>query len=140
MAVLRGVTLSANVRSGDSTYSLSYDYADPRSYSTNPASNDLRLVRIARNVFNARVDHRFGDLGVFGEVKVASDREDNNLTFSGRDVMPGYTLLNVGANWKVQKNVSLLARVNNLTDEKYSLANAYSTPGRNVFVSVNWAL
>ena len=140
LAVLRGVTLSANVRSGDSTYSLSYDYADPRSYSTNPASNDLRLVRIARNVFNARVDHRFGDLGVFGEVKVASDREDNNLTFSGRDVLPGYTLLNVGANWKVQKNVSLLARVNNLTDEKYSLANAYSTPGRNVFVSVNWAL
>ena len=140
LAVLRGVTLSANVRSGDSTYSLSYDYADPRSYSTNPASNDLRLVRIARNVFNARVDHRFGDMGVFGEVKVASDREDNNLTFSGRDVLPGYTLLNVGANWKVQKNVSLLARVNNLTDEKYSLANAYSTPGRNVFVSVNWAL
>ena len=140
LAVLRGVTLSANVRSGDSTYSLSYDYADPRSYSTNPASNDLRLVRIARNVFNARVDHRFGDLGVFGEVKVASDREDNNLTFSGRDVLPGYTLLNVGANWRVQKNVSLLARVNNLTDEKYSLANAYSTPGRNVFVSVNWAL
>jgi len=33
LAVLRGVTLSASMRSGDSSYSLSYDYADPRSVS-----------------------------------------------------------------------------------------------------------
>jgi vitamin B12 transporter len=140
LAVLRGVTLSADVQSGDSSYAVSYDYADPRSYSTNPASNDLRLVRIARNVFNARVNHRFGAMGVFGEVKVSSDREDNNLAFSGRDVLPGYAVLNVGLNYKLQKNVSVLARLNNVTDEKYMLANSYSMPGRNVFVSLNWAL
>jgi vitamin B12 transporter len=140
VAVLRGVTLSADLQSGDSSYSLSYDYADPRSYSTNPASNDLRLVRVARNVFNARANHRFGDISVFGEVKVSSDREDNNLAFNGRDVLPGYTVLNLGLNYKLQKNVSVLARLNNATDEKYMLANTYSTPGRNVFVSLNWAL
>ncbi|MES2947546.1 MAG: TonB-dependent receptor [Pseudomonadota bacterium] len=140
LAVLRGITLSADVQSGNTTYAVSYDYADPRSYSTNPASNDLRFVRISRNVFNARVNHRWGDVGVFGEIKVASDREDNNLAFTGREVMPGYTQLNLGGNWKVQKNVSLFARVNNVTDEKYSLANGYSMPGRNLLVSVNWAL
>ena len=140
LGVLRGVTLSADVQSGASSYALSYDYANPRSYSTNPASNDLRLVRIARNVFNARVNHRMGDVAVFGEVKVSSDREDNNLTFSGRDILPGYTVLNLGLNYTVQKNVSVLARVNNVTDEKYMLANTYSTPGRNVFVSLNWSL
>ena len=141
LAVLRGITLSGDVQSGDSSYSLSYDYADPRSYSTNPASNDLRLVRVARNVFNARMNHRFGsDLGVFGEVKVSSDREDNNLAFSGRDVLPGYTVLNLGLNYKLQKNLSMLARLNNATDEKYMLANTYSVPGRNVFVSLNWSL
>ena len=140
LAVLRGITLSGDVQSGDSSYSLSYDYADPRSYSTNPKSNDLRLVRIARNVFNARVNRRFGDLGVFAEVKVSSDREDNNLAFNGRDVLPGYTVLNLGLNYKLQKNLSVLARLNNATDEKYMLANTYSTPGRNVFVSLNWTL
>ncbi len=140
LAVLRGITLSGDVHSGDTRYSLSYDYADPRSYSTNPASNDLRLVRVARNVFNARVNHRMGDVGVFGEVKVSGDREDNNLTFSGRDILPGYTVLNLGLNYQVQRNVSVLARINNVTDEKYMLANTYSTPGRNVFVSLNWAL
>jgi len=98
-------------------------------------------VRIARNVFNARVNHSFGgDLAVFGEVKVSSEREDNNLSFSGRDVLPGYSVLNLGLNYKLQKNVSVLARVNNVTDEKYMLANGYSTPGRNALVTLNWAL
>jgi vitamin B12 transporter len=140
LAVLRGFTLSAAAQDGDSSYTLSYDYADPRSYSTSAASNDLRLVRVAQNVFNARVNHRMGAVSVFGEVKVSGDREDNNLAFNGRDLLPGYTLLNVGATWQVQKNVSVLGRINNLTDAQYMLANTYSTPGRNVFVSLNWAL
>ena len=140
MAVLRGITLSSSVQSGNTSYSLSYDYADPRSYSTSPATNDLRLVRVARNMLNARVNHRMGNLGVFGEVKVSGDREDNNLAFSGREILPGYTLLNLGMNYKVQKNVSVQARINNVTDAQYMLANTYSTPGRNVFVSLNWAL
>ena len=140
LAVLRGVTLTGDVQAGDTTYSLSYDYADPRSYSTNPVSNDLRLVRIARNVFNARVNQHWGDVGVFAELRLSSDREDNNLSFNGRDLLPGYTLLNLGVNWKLQKSVALLARINNLTDAQYNLANGFSMPGRNLFVSVNWAM
>nr|WP_315488286.1 TonB-dependent receptor [uncultured Rhodoferax sp.] len=140
LAVLRGITLSTTVQSGNTHYAVSYDYADPRSYSTNPASNDLRLVRVARNVFNARVNHSFGTLGVFGELKVSSDREDNNLSFSGREILPGYTVLNLGLNYRPQKNVSVLARINNVTDAKYMLANTYSTPGRNALVTLSWAL
>ena len=140
LAVLRGVTLTGDVQAGDTTYSLSYDYADPRSYSTNPAANDLRLVRIARNVFNARVTQQLGSFNVFGELKVSGDREDNNLSFSGRDLLPGYTLLNLGVNWKLQKHVALLGRINNLTDAQYNLANGFSMPGRNLFVSVNWTM
>jgi vitamin B12 transporter len=139
LAVLRGITLTADMKRGDTGYSLSYDYADPRSYSTFAASNDLRLVRVARNLINARISQRLGAVSVFGELRLSGDREDNNLSFSGRDLLPGYTLLNVGANWKMQKNVSLLARINNLTDAQYQLANGFSTPGRNLFVSMNWA-
>ena len=97
-------------------------------------------MRVAHNVLNARVNHRLGALSAFAELKVSSDREDNNLAFNGRDVLPGYTLLNVGATWDVQKNVSILGRINNLSDERYMLANTYAMPGRNVYVSVNWAL
>ena len=105
-----------------------------------PASNDLRLVRVARNVLNARVNQQWVTSACLANCKLSGDREDNNLTFSGRDLLPGYTLLNVGVNWKLQKNLSLLARVNNLTDAQYNLANGFSTPGRNLFVSLSWAL
>ena len=138
-AVLRGVTLSADTQVGATSYALSYDYADPRSFSSFAASNDLRLVRIAQNVLNARVSHRMNDVNLFGELKFSSDREDNNLAFNGRDTLPGYGLLNLGVDWRIGKDLSVLARVNNVTDAQYALANTFSTPGRNVFVSLAWA-
>lgn len=135
LAILRGITLSLQAQRGDTNYSVSYDHADPR---TQP--NDLRFVRIAQKVLNMNVSHRLGQVNVFGELKLSSDREDNNLAFTGRDVLAGYGLLNVGASWKVNKDLTLLARVNNLTDSAYVLANGYSTPGRNAFVSLSWSM
>ena len=140
LAVLRGVTLSAATQVGATSYAVSYDYADPRSFSSFAASNDLRLVRVAQNVLNARVSHRLNDVNVFGELKLSSDREDNNLAFNGRDVLPSYGLLNLGVDWRIRNDVSLLARLNNATDAQYSLANTYSTPGRNLFVSLSWSM
>jgi vitamin B12 transporter len=40
----------------------------------------------------------------------------------------------------VRKDLTLQARVNNVTDKQYTLANTYSMPGRNVFVSLAWSL
>lgn len=135
LAVLQGVTLSASTQVGNTNYSASFDYTDPRSQ-----PNDLRLVRVAKNVLNLQARHQLGDVNVFGEFKLSSNREDNNLAFDGRDTLAGYGLLNVGASWKVRKDLTLLARINNLTDARYSLANTYSTPGRNAFVSLSWAM
>lgn len=135
LAVLRGITLSLQNQVRDTHYSVSYDYADPYAQ-----PNDLRLVRVARNVLNFNVNHRLGAVSVFGELKLSSDRVDNNLTFTGRDVLAGYSLLNAGVTWKINKQVSLLARINNLTDATYVLSNGYAMPGRNAFVSLSWAI
>jgi len=135
LAVLRGVTLSLQNQVRDTHYSVSYDYADPYAQ-----PSDLRLVRVARNVLNFNVNHRLGAVSVFGELKLSSNRVDNNLTFTGRDVLAGYSLLNAGVTWKINKQVSLLARINNLTDATYVLSNGYAMPGRNAFVSLSWAI
>jgi vitamin B12 transporter len=140
LAVLRGGTLTADVRSGGFNYAASYDYADPRSYSSTPASNNLRLVRVAQNVINTRVSYHWGGFSVFAEHKISSSREDAKVTGTGRDILGGYNVLNVGGTWKMQKNTSLMARVNNLNDKQYMLANGYSVPGRNAFVSLNWSM
>jgi vitamin B12 transporter len=135
LALLRGTTLSADYQFGPTHVALSYDYADPR---TQP--NDFRFVRVAQNVLNLNVNHRLGDVNLFGELKLSSDREDAKVVGSGRDTLAGYGLLNVGVNWKLRKDLSLLARVNNLTDTQYVLANGYSVPGRNAFVSLSWSM
>ncbi len=139
MAVLRGVTFSADVQHGNSNYAISYDYADPRSRSSDPLTDNQRLVRVARNTLNMTARHRLGDVTMFGELKLASDREDNNLSFTGRDKLGGYGLLNLGATWKLNKELSLLGRINNVTDKNYVLANGYSMPGRNAYVALSWA-
>lgn len=135
LAVLRGLTLAMQAQRGDTHYAMSYDYADPR---TQP--NDLRFVRVAQNVLNLNVRQRLGAVQAFAELKLSSNRQDNNLSFTGRDVLAGYGLLNVGADWKISPQLSLLARLNNLTDARYVLANGYAMPGRNAFVSLSWSM
>ena len=123
LAVLRGVSLSAAWRQGASSYSASYDYADPR---TRP--NNLRLVRIARHLINARAQHQWQDMLAWAELKVSSEREDNNLTFNGRTSLGAYSVLNLGTSWQLNGQTSLSLRVNNVGNKKYALANTYSMP------------
>ncbi|MFN5348788.1 MAG: TonB-dependent receptor domain-containing protein [Polaromonas sp.] len=140
LAVLRGVTLSAGVQSGNTGYALSYDYADPKSYSAVAASNDLRLVRVARSVLNASIHHRIGQVKIFGELKMSGDRQDAKVAGAGRDVLAGYSVINTGLAWSFYKNMSLQVRINNLTNKNYMLANSFSIPGRNAFASVSFAM
>ena len=139
-AELRGATLTADNQVGELTYSVSYDYADPRTFTTLAASNNLQFVRVARHVLNARVARNFGDVSVFGEWKLSSQRVDNKVVGSGRDDLPGYGTLNAGATYAVNKNLSFLLRINNLFDKQYTLANGFSTPGFNMFASVSYKL
>lgn len=134
LAKLQGVTLAASYQQGDTSYNASFDYTDARTL-----PNDLRLVRIARDVLNLRVTQRLGEFNVFGEFKLSSDREDNKVGATGRENLAGYGLLNLGLNWKLQPNLSLLARINNLNDAHYVLANGYTMPGRNAYVSLTWS-
>lgn len=135
LAVLRGITLSLQAQRGNTGYNAAYDYADPR---TQP--DDLRLVRIAQHVLNLNMTHRLGQVNMFGELKLSSDREDNRIFGSGtgRTTLAAYGLLNVGASWKLQRDWTLQARINNLTDANYVLADGYSTPGRNAFFGLSW--
>ena len=75
---------------------------------------------------------------MFGELKVSSNREDNKVVGTGRETLPGYATLNLGTDWKFRKDMSVLARLNNVTDTQYMLANGFSMPGRNLFVSLAW--
>lgn len=128
LAVLRGAALSFDSTWDTTTLSASYDYSDPRLKPT-----DARITRVARNVLRTQVSKRYGAWNPFAEVRLSSNRED-----SGRVILPGYGLVNIGTAYKIDKQWSVQARLNNLTDKAYSLANGFSTPGRNIFLSLHW--
>lgn len=131
LAVLKGITLALDQSWGATALSLSYDHADPRL----KPSND-RVTRVARNLLRAQVSHQHGAWKPYAELRLSSNREDTQ--WPGRVTLPGYGLLNVGTSYKLNTNTSLQARLNNVTDKNYSLANGFTTPGRNLFVSLNW--
>lgn len=130
LAVLSGATLSFDQSWGATKLSASYDYTDPRLKPSN-----ARVVRVARNVLRTQVNQQYGAWNSFAELRLSGDREDG---FTKRVTLPGYGLVNLGTAYKVNKQWNVQARLNNLTDKSYSLADGYTMPGRNVFVSLNW--
>ncbi|HEX4878472.1 MAG TPA: TonB-dependent receptor [Limnobacter sp.] len=131
-ATLHGLTFVLDRQFETMLLKASYDYTDPR---TEP--DDKRIARISRHVFNANLSRESGPWRWQGELKLASDRTDRA---AGRDVsLGGYGLLNAGVGRKVNQALSVSVRMNNITDKTYSLANGFTTPGRNLFASASWS-
>ena len=49
------------------------------------------------------------------------------------------TLYNLSASRDIGRDVSLLIRLDNVTDKEYTVANTYATMGRAVYVGLTWA-
>ena len=54
-------------------------------------------------------------------------------------MLPGYAVANLHASTKIDKDWSVLARIDNLTDSAYQLASGYATSGRSLYVALKWA-
>lgn len=132
-ATLRGATFAVDRQFETVLLKASYDYTDPRS-----EPDDKRIVRIARHVLNVNLSRETGPWQHYGELKLASDRDDRAGAVDVK--LGGYGLLNAGVSRKVNQDLTVSARLNNITDKTYSLANGFTTPGRNLFVSANFSI
>lgn len=128
-AVLKGMTFSWDQSWGATTLFTSFDYADPVLKPSN-----ARVSRVARRVLQAQLGHRLGPWRPFAELRLSSDRFDS----VGNVTLPGYGVVNLGTSYRLDKNWKVVARLNNVADKSYSLANGFTTPGRNLFVSLHW--
>ena len=62
---------------------------------------------------------------------------DNDFSWPvNRLKLGSYTLVNVGASYKVEKSVELYGRIDNIFNEYYENAWGYSTPGRSAYAGV----
>ncbi|HTD27881.1 MAG TPA: TonB-dependent receptor, partial [Xanthomonadaceae bacterium] len=103
------------------------------------ADTGEQLLRRPKRKLAADLRYDFGngvDVSVDG--LAASMRKDFPYgTFNGN--LGSYALLNLAAGWKFAPQWRLEARLGNLFDKNYALAEGYNTPGRNGLLSVIWS-
>lgn len=126
-----GVTLAARQRLGQVNVQGSLDVQNPR----DAISGNL-LPRRASHHANLSADTRLGAWRVGAGVQLSGARYD---TAANTTVLPGYSVVHLHASRHLNKDWSLLARLDNLTDASYQLAGGYATPGRSLYAALKWA-
>ncbi|MCX7192362.1 MAG: TonB-dependent receptor [Proteobacteria bacterium] len=100
------------------------------------------LARRARAFGRFGVNQDIGAVNLGAEVRYSGVRQDayyNINTFANTAVtLPGYQLMSLTARYQIDKSLSLSARAGNLFNRSYSEVYGYNTPGRTLFVGLNY--
>lgn len=146
-AKIEGVTFAASQRWDSLQLKGSIDVQSPR----NQEDHNL-LVRRANQHASLNLSKSWSSWRFSTEVIASSERynDANNQTR-----LAGYSLVNLIADYKINSDLSIQGRVNNLFDKDYALAYGstavdgnfgtpsfsvpYNTPGSNLFVSVRYS-
>jgi vitamin B12 transporter len=107
-------------------------YQEPRD-----RSDDSPLLRRAEESLTVNLTRAFGPVLLGLDVLATGDRKD--FGFPSDVTLDGYVLANFTASWQVTPSLALLARVENLLDEDYELADTYNTPDRGLYVAMRYA-
>lgn len=101
-----------------------------------------RLVRRAEQAAALSVDRRWGVWQFGSDLQAMGERRDFRPTdFSTPTArLPGYAIWGLRAQWQASKAVTVAARVDNVGDKDYETVYGYNQPGREWFVSLNWAM
>lgn len=131
-ALLTGLSLGASTRVAQFTVRGALDLQDPREETT-----DKLLTRRARQHASLGLDYANGALSTGAEWVVSGKRYDD---VANKNVLAGYGMLNLHANYNLSRTWSVFGRWNNVFDRQYELARTYATSGSNLFVGLRYAM
>lgn len=126
-----GVTLTGGYKIGNTRLSASLDLQNPRDLGTGRT-----LPRRARQHAVLAADTRVGPWSLGAEAQLSGRRNDSA---TNTVVLGGYGLINLSASTLVARDWTFMARVDNLADKSYELAQTYATGGRTLYVGLKWA-
>ncbi|WP_242671131.1 TonB-dependent receptor domain-containing protein [Hylemonella gracilis] len=95
-----------------------------------------QLRRRADEQLALGADHRVGAWKYGATVLAASERYDDD---KNTVELPAYATLDIHADYALNPDWSVQARLNNLADKEYQTANGYNQPGRAVYLTLRWA-
>ena len=127
----QGVELSAVQHLSDWELRASLTLQEPVDLAT-----DERLIRRPRVLGSFGAVNTFDKWRVGGDLSYTGSRYDYDL--AGTTTSAAYWLANLTARYQIDKNLSVLGRIQNLFDESYQTAWGYNQPPRGVFVGLSW--
>ena len=133
MAQITGQELSYAGDFGHSHLKASATFQNPLNVTTG-----LVLPRRAKEFGNIAATHDVDAWNMGAEVRYSGVREDTNQITSGAVTLPSYTLFNLTARYKMDKSFNVSARLDNLFNRDYSEVYGYNTPGRTLFVGLDY--
>lgn len=132
----KGVELFAQARLGEQwRIDASYTYLDAE-------QGGVTEIRRAENIASLNVSWRTaGDRGGLNlNVRYNGEQEDTQFLFVPPFVNPvtldAYTLVNIGADWRLTEALDVYARVENALDEAYQEVFGYATAGSAAYIGV----
>ena len=108
-------------------------FQNPRDVSTGQV-----LLRRAKSFGNIGITQNMGAWQVGGEVQYSNTREDYDINTYSRTTLESYSVVNLSASYAVDTRLTVTARADNLFDKDYMLAHGYNTPGRTLFIGLNY--
>jgi vitamin B12 transporter len=97
------------------------------------------LLRRAKQNYTLSAVREFGRFDLGMDVLAAGERKDFNYAGTAVVTLDSYVLVNLTAGWRLTDALSLRARLENVFDEDYELADGYNTAGFGAFVSLRYA-
>ncbi|MFT5657521.1 MAG: vitamin B12 transporter [Gammaproteobacteria bacterium] len=96
-------------------------------------------IRIPEWAASVMTTYRYSSGRVWLQTLYRDERRDIQFTFPTQNVtLHSYTLWNIGASYRLQNQLNLSARIENLTDEDYEEVFSFGTRGRTAIVSADW--
>lgn len=127
----QGLTLAGSHQLAGVRLHGSIDLQNPKNLDTGK-----QLQRRAKRHAALGAETRIAHWTVGGEAQLSGRRFDDA---ANKNVLGGYTLLNLHASTRVARDWQIVARLDNLTDKHYEVARTYATPGRSFYVGLKWA-
>lgn len=132
-AQIDGEELSYAGEFGDTHVKANLTLQNPRDTATG-----LELLRRAKQLANFAITQHFGAWEAGGEWQYSGERKDSDINTFAPITLSGYQVFNLSARYRVGKNLSVSARIDNLFNRDYMLVHGYNTLGRTLFAGLNY--
>ena len=137
---MQGMELSAEFSALGFEHSVNVSFLDATDEKTN-----TDLPRRPSESFNYQLAKSWGDFDASLDMQYRSSRP--SIAYYDSE-LAGYTVFNLAANYQLLENLSLAARIENITDKEYFTAATgfaasgellgYNSAGRTFFVGANY--